>query len=128
MSAGTVVRIQDPQGRGPWRPGFSHVWVEDRPDHDLLLPWWQEMGWVNHKATPHMYIGCGCRTVEQLRRWFTPGEYRTLLLYGYRAVTLEVGRILGESEIQVVFERARPLREAGQAFDLYPVEVLTHGA
>lgn len=128
MAREQVVRIQDQQGRGPWKPGFSHVWVEDRADHDKLVPWFQEMGWVNRKAIAGMHVGCGCRTVEQLQRWFTPGEYRTLLLYGYRAVTLEIGRVLGESAIQVVFERPRPLREAGKAFDLYPVKVFAHGA
>lgn len=115
----TVYRVQDRSGRGPWKPGFSHRWVEDRDDHDLLIPWYQQFGWVNKNAISGMHVGCGCRTLEQLRRWFTAGEYQTLLQFGYQAVQLEVGRILGESDIQLVFERARPLREAAVPVELY---------
>ena len=118
----TVFRVQDRSGRGPWKPGFSHLWVEDRDDHDRLRPWYEEFGWVQRNAIAGMYVGCGCRHVDQLRRWFTRGEYEKLLAYGYTAVELSVGRILGESDIQVVFERARPLREAARAFNLYAAE------
>lgn len=115
----TIFRIQDRYGRGPWKPGFSKVWVQDRPDHDLLRPWYEQFGWVNRIAITGMHVGCGCRTVDTLRRWFTRDEYAKLLGHGYHAVELDVGRILGESAIQVVFERARPLREAARPFDLY---------
>lgn len=116
-----IVRIQDRAGRGPWKPGFSHRWVEDRPDHYALVPWYQEMGRVDRLAIAGMHIGCGCRTEEQLRRWFTLTEYERLVAFGYQAVRMQVGRILGSSETQVVFERARPLREAVAAFDLYAI-------
>ena len=39
-----IYRVQDAQGRGPWKPGFSHRWVEDRPDHYNLPPWFVEFG------------------------------------------------------------------------------------
>lgn len=117
----TVYRVQDRAGRGPWKPGFSAQWVEYRPDHDLLIPWYRQFGWVNERAIVGMHVGCGYRTVEQLRRWFTPSEYAKLQGFGYRVVQLEVGRILGESDIQLVFERARPLREAATPVDLYPM-------
>ena len=35
----TVYRVQDADGRGPFKPGFSHQWVEERADHENLLPW-----------------------------------------------------------------------------------------
>lgn len=89
-----VYRIQDRDGRGPWKPGFSRRWVEDRADHDVLRPWFEEFGRVDKLAIVGFAIGCGCRTVEQLQRWFTPSEYATLLQFGYRAVRLDVGRIL----------------------------------
>ena len=107
-----IFRVQDPEGRGPWKPGFSHKWVEDRDDFDELVPWLQEFGPVHKNVTiAGMSVGCGCRTIEQLRRWFRPSEYKTLLGFGYRAVKLDVGRILAESKIQCVFERVKPLRE-----------------
>ena len=119
----TIYRVQDRQGRGPWKPGFSHLWVEDRSDHDLLIPWYREFGWINRNAIAGMYMGCGCRTIEQLRRWFTPTEYAKLREFGYQAVELDIGRALGESDIQIVFERARPLREAARRIELYPAKV-----
>ena len=114
-----VYRIQDAEGRGPWKPGFSQFWVEDRDDHDLLRPWYEQFGRVDRKAIVGMHIGCGCQTVEQLRRWFTPTEYARLVRYGYKAVRMNVGRILGESDIQCVFERSIPLARDVHEFDLY---------
>lgn len=115
----TVYRIQDAEGRGPWRPGFSKFWVEDRDDHDLLLPWYQQFGRVDQRVLSGMHMGCGCKTVEQLQRWFIPTEYRRLVAYGFQAVQMDVGRILGESDIQCVFERVLPLRLDVRPFDLY---------
>jgi len=104
-----IYRIQDSVGRGPWRPGFSRRWVEDREDHDNLLPWMAEFGPVHKKILWGEHCGSGCRTLGQLRRWFTPSEYKTLLFYGYRAVRMEVNRVLAESDIQLFFGRAKPL-------------------
>ncbi|AVR89055.1 hypothetical protein [Thauera aromatica] len=118
-----VYRIQDADGRGPWKLGFSRHWVEDRDDHDLLIPWYREFGRVDQRAIVGMHIGCGCRTEEQLRRWFTPTEYARLVEFGYRAVQMEVGRILAESNIQCVFERVRPLRWDVEPFALYEIGV-----
>ena len=119
----TVYRVQDKDGRGPWKPGFSHRWVEDRDDHDVLIPWYQEFGRVERLAIAGMHLGCGCRTIEQLRRWFTLKEYKKLVEFGYRAVSMGCGRALGESDIQVVFERSRPLREAVTPISLYPAVI-----
>lgn len=117
-----VYRVQDAIGRGPWRPGFSHLWVEDRPDHKHLLPWMQEFG---HDAIPRTgrpfaeYFGCACRTIEQLRRWFTESEYATLRHYGFMAVKLQADRVLRESDIQLLFQRTRPLAYGAEPFGLY---------
>lgn len=115
----TVYRVQDKDGRGPWKPGFSHRWVETRPDHDNLLPWPFEFGRVDRKAISGMHLGCGCKTLDQLRRWFSETEYDALLGLGYCAVKMKVGRILGESETQCVFERAKPLKSDVKVIHLY---------
>lgn len=125
-----VFRVQDKDGRGPWKPGFSQQWTEDRPDEEYaaLVPWTSEFGLekIIRRSIQGMHIGCGCRTLEQLRRWFTATEYATLQGFGYQAYRIKVGRILGESDIQCVFERAQPLRFGGRRIDLYeksePVE------
>ena len=114
-----VLRIQDADGRGPWKPGFSQNWVEDRPDHENLPPWFVEFGRVDRLALHGCATGSACRTIEQLRRWFTPTEYATLLRLGYRAVRMDVGRILAESDRQCFFERSKPLSQDVEPFDLY---------
>lgn len=117
----TVYRVQDKHGRGPWKPGFSDRWVEDRPDEEYaaLMPWPVQFPNVLKRAIVGAHLGCGCRTLDQLRRWFTPTEYATLRRFGYSAVQMEVGRILAESDIQCVFERSKPLREGVEKVKLY---------
>ena len=116
-----VYRMQDAEGRGPYRPGFSQYWVEDRSDHDNLLTWMQEF--ARYAIPSRGYFGCGCRTLEQLRRWFIESEYETLLRYGFQAVEMDVARVLYESEIQLIFQRARPLRIGVEVLDLYGANV-----
>lgn len=114
-----IYRVQDKEGRGPWRPGFSHKWVRPRPDHDNLPPWLFEFGRVDRQLLYGEHAGSGCMTLDQLRRWFTKKEYKTLLKYGYQAVSMEVNRILAQSEIQCVFGRAKPLNEDFTIMRLY---------
>lgn len=123
-----VYRVQDAEGRGPWRPGFSRLWVRDRADHDNLRPWVEQfgVGIILRDGWPFgRHFGCGCRTLEQLRRWFTREEYDTLRAYGYSAVQLMADRVLAESDIQLVFQRSRPLRAAVEPVDLYGHNVMS---
>lgn len=86
-----------------------------------LVPWPAQFGNVLNRSIAGMSLGCGCRTLEQLRRWFTPTEYVKLRGFGYGAVKMEVGRVLAESDIQCVFERVKPLRDATEPVELYPL-------
>lgn len=117
---GKVFRVQDAEGRGPWRPGFSQKWVIDRPDHDKLLPWYIEFGRIDQKVLATEYAGSACRTLKQLRRWFTKKEYKKLIGLGYRAVMLDVDRIIAESDIQCFVATKRPLFENITIVRLYP--------
>ncbi len=114
-----VYRIQDRDGRGPYKPGFSATWVEYRPDHDDLKPWMYEFGPVHENADDDEYVGCGCRTIQQLRKWFTPSEYATLLAFGYRCVRMTAKRALGDSNIQCLFTRDIPLMVNAKRIKLY---------
>lgn len=122
MNSDFIYRVQDSLGRGPWKPGFSHKWVEDRPESEFeaLVPWPLQFKGVMSRRIIGMHMGCGCKIIEQLRRWFTPKEYKTLQGFGYAAVKMEAGRILAESDIQCVFERAKPLNESVEPIELYP--------
>ncbi len=122
-----VYRIQDKDGRGPWKPGFSHKWVEDRDDLDNLPPWYVEFGPIHTRAYTWESVGSACRTVEQLRRWFTRSEYGTLIRHGYQAVKMDASRILAASDIQCVFTRSnKPLNCDFEKFDLYESGKIAH--
>lgn len=114
-----VYRVQDTRGRGPWRPGFSRRWVEERDDHKALKSWIEEFPDLRTIAAPSTYYGCGCETLRQLRRWFTESEYQTLLSLGYRCVRLDIDRILASGPTQCVFVRHRALRKGAILIDLY---------
>ncbi len=32
-----IYRVQDPEGRGPWKPGFSQVWATTADEYATLL-------------------------------------------------------------------------------------------
>ena len=121
----TIYRVQDADGRGPWKPGFSHTWVEDHDEKwfESHPTWWQDFGLTPLKINiTGMPMGSGCASIGQLQDWFTPTEYQKLKGLGYQAVKMEVGRILAQSAVQVVFERARPLQEGAEPVELYSHE------
>lgn len=116
----TIYRVQDGTGRGPYRPGFSKFWVKDRPDLEHLSPWYVEFPEdVWPIATKSIHTGCGCLTLDQLRRWIVEDEYSVLVLFGYSAVEVPDVEIIAESGIQAIFTRDRPLNEGVRKFKLY---------
>lgn len=116
-----VYRIQDREGRGPFRPGFSKSWLIDRPDLDNLPPYFEafDMREIIRKGELGDWMGCGCLSPTQLRRWFIADEYSRLMSYGYRAVCLSGCRILAKNNTQVVFARKMPHSEGATIFKLY---------
>lgn len=117
-----VYRVQDKDGRGPWKPGFSSKWVEDREESEYaaLAPGLHQFPKLNHMTLDsRCYYGFGCESLEQSQRWIRKSEYETLLTHGYRACKLRVDRVLFRSDVQVVFERSNPLRESVKYVPLY---------
>jgi len=110
MSRRRIFRIQDAEGRGPYKPGMSQHWVDDEGPPPPPT-WMQEFGDVTPQLLPHEHVGCGCVSLDQLFRWFTPTELQRLHRLGYRLVVIWADRILAESVNQVVFTRNRPLAE-----------------
>lgn len=109
-----LYRIQDGEGRGPFRPGFSETWLDaHKPGYEDLLPWFEEFGWhiVDECKASGLHVGSACRTLDQLYLWFTRSERRRLQRYGYDVVTIIPDRIFAESENQVVFGCKTPLAQ-----------------
>lgn len=107
-----VFRVQDADGRGPFKPGFSATWADDVRDFSML-PWFQEFGlYILERAPPDVvYFGSACRTEAQLRKWFSDAELNRLFLSGHRVVQIEADAILAESAIQLVFGCRKPIRD-----------------
>lgn len=101
-----IFRVQDADGRGPWKPGFSSQWM-DRTRPEWLAPIYDELNIHPHhlgRLVPRgMNAGCGCRTMEGLRRWFSRAELRRLSRHGYSVVRIVPDKILAETATQVLF-------------------------
>lgn len=114
----TLWRLQDRQGRGPFRPGFSQHWLDAHaPDRDFP-PIYEALGvkpgdlW---RLLPQgMHCGCACRSREQLTAWFNRNERRRLVRYGYGIVVFEPDVVVRDLEHQTVFAMRRPLSELPQ--------------
>jgi len=109
-----ILRIQDREGRGPYRPGFSCRWSD--PDGPDCPPWWIEIGIDMASALAGMsdqfHWGCGFRTNDQLNSWFTEREQVKLGRLGFMLVTIIPDTVLVDTARQVVFGTRRPLSKA----------------
>lgn len=114
-----VYRVQDIDGRGPFKPGFSNIWVKYRADHDNLKPWFVEFGRVDRQILYGETSGSACKSIKQLRRWFTKPEYKILKKYGYKSVKIEVDRIIAESDKQCFVARTIPFYRSVKIVKLY---------
>lgn len=114
----TVYRVQDKHGRGPFKPGFTAKWLKVDKG---LAPFYVEFNGFNPAAesSPHEHVGCGCTALEQLKQWFTKEEFITLKRFGFKAVRLDVDRVLRLSDKQCVFARSRQLRKGAIEVQLY---------
>lgn len=106
-------RVQGADGRGPWRPGFSHVWLDGDAPADRLTETLMDLLPPAALATlPRtMMYGCACRSLDALLRWFTPLERERLQSLGFYPVRLNADVVLAESPWQMVIGRARPFAE-----------------
>ena len=117
--AALVIRVQDAEGRGPYRPGFSRQWSD--AIGPICKPWWVELGLSMADAHARMpvgyHYGCGFRSADQLRAWFTNGERKRLNRLGFQVATILPDIVFAETPTQVVFGTREPL-------NTYPVEPL----
>jgi hypothetical protein len=55
------------------------------------------------------HYGCGFRSAEQLRAWFTHSERKRLNRLGYRVASIAPDIVVAETPTQVVFGTREPL-------------------
>lgn len=120
-----VYRVQDNEGRGPFKPGFSQVWADPdwAPGMKPLPTFMEEFGrdLIDRLGQPGEYFGSAVRAAGDICKWFSADERRRLCDLGYSVVALKISRILAESENQLVFARRTPLRH-GAIIVPWPVE------
>lgn len=106
-----VFRIQDREGRGPFRPGFSLMWLdEDIGDRAQLPSWIEEFGADAFDGTPDNAHGFSAvRTLDQLRAWFSDTERARLAAFGFSVVEVPDAHVIRSSAHQVLCWRDRPL-------------------
>jgi len=114
MNARCIYRVQDKEGRGPFRPGMSARWVqEDGPDQlpPVMVEFGNEIINKLHRKIDEFggACGCGCADRDGLNRWFTRLERRRLKRLGYQVVMMDIDEVIAESPNQIVFWRWRSL-------------------
>lgn len=114
----TIYRIQDAEGRGPYKPGWSHVWNEyrcliDGANKPVFTDEFPDiLNKINLRFdTVGGHFGCGFKTLEQLHNWFTPSEILKLVAYGYFIVKMDADEIMASSDNQTVFWRKTKLNK-----------------
>jgi hypothetical protein len=113
MDAVRIYRVQDREGRGPFKPGFSKVWADDdfAPGMKPLPTFMEEFGHdiIERLGRVGEYFGSGVLSHQDICKWFSATERRKLCDLGYDVVSLKVSRLLASSENQVLFARETPL-------------------
>lgn len=105
-----VFRVQAADGRGPWRPGWSHTWIEGDAEVGRLTETVMDLvpaATLRALSDEFMY-GCACRSINALMEWFTPLERRTLEKYGFYPVSIKADVIVAESQLQLLIGRRKP--------------------
>lgn len=108
-------RIQDKSGRGPWRPGFSHRWIDPDKDDTLCPPMMVDFPqWLPQVAKAqkagYMHFGCCVEGIAGLHRWFTPLELDRLQSLGFDLVDAEPLTPIAVSPSQIIGASRLPLR------------------
>lgn len=128
--SGFVYRVQDRDGRGPFKPGHTCDWAdrEFAPGQENLRPIFEEFGFgiVNDIRAKNRngHIGCAVRTLVDICRWFSATERERLRKLGYFVVAIAPDQIIAEGKNQLVFTSQTPLNVAGIVV-AWPEEAVT---
>jgi hypothetical protein len=117
-----VLRVQDAEGRGPYRPGFSSRWVDRHGAISAVPLWWEEIGEsmaaAHARMTGPYHFGCGFKAYAQFESWFSATERRRLERLGFHLVTVSADRVIADTPTQIVFGSILPLTSYLRKFRL----------
>lgn len=116
----TVYRIQDKDGRGPFKPGYTDTWLDNDRTFFPKAPI-REQQWIQKIADPDFHIAFVCETIDQLKNWVSETEYARLKKDGYNAVKIAVDKIW-TLDGQAIAGRKKQYRKQAIPFTLYQSE------
>ena len=109
-----IVRVQDPEGRGPYRPGFSDSWVS-ASRVTFFPPIFSELGPPRFKRIVDdahkrgLHIGCAV-SFRRLPEWFNQEERAKLMDLGFMLVSADDCEQLATTQTQRLIGSPNPLR------------------
>lgn len=114
MTGQRLFRVQDREGRGPWRPGFSMGWIDPDKDDALCPPMtWEFPNWraaVDKAAARGLaHFGCCVSGIQGVHRWFTPVELTRLRAFGFHLVDATSLTPICEGRSQILAASVQPL-------------------
>lgn len=111
-----ILRVQDKNGRGPFRPGFTKEWCEYNHDLPSFMQEFPDLPSTVHKYhRAGMHLGAGVRGWDGLKRWFSESELEKLRSHGFDVVHVKNCAVVCESENQLVFALSKPLASLNKA-------------
>jgi len=113
----SVYRIQDKEGRGPFKPGYTEKWLDADRTYFPKAPIREQL-WIKKIADPDLHLAFVCETVEQLKNWVSATEYARIKEDGYSAVKITVDKIW-TLDGQAIAGRKRQYRKQAIPFTLY---------
>lgn len=119
-----IYRVQDHDGRGPYKPGMPVKWADKDTGHykgkvTNLPPFMDEFpGILEELNTIYRKdggaFGCGFRSMKQMNKWFSKAEQQRLKTLGYHITKIIPKKIVRSSEKQTVFWHDKPLADIAE--------------
>lgn len=107
-----IYRVQDREGRGPFRPGVTHVWAdkEGQPFPPSFTEHPKFKSVVRRAHSKGLHLGAAVIGLASLSRWFSTEELVRLDYLGYRIVDASACTVELSDNFQVLVSSPLPLR------------------
>jgi hypothetical protein len=104
MASPVYLRVQNKVGRGPFIPGFSHIWLDSHKDKNLVsimeaFPNLKEI--IETNRGEHLWVAC---PVNWFSKWFSNAELRILKKYGFDVYDASECEIIATHPTQVIMK------------------------
>lgn len=105
-----LVRVQDREGRGPWRPGFSSTWVgDDTPMHGKPIPSYPgALKAALDACEAGMQTGCAV-FADQIGLWFSPADLDRLARLGFYVADASACKVIFIAPDQALVASHEPM-------------------